>query len=296
MSAQASEVELTKPLCLRVGCKVNLSLQITALRPNGYHELDSIFYPLPEPYDLLHIERQTSGKGILCTCDSPGIDPHHNTLTRAYDLFAAATRGLPSLHVHLVKGIPHGAGLGGGSADAAALLRYLNTQVASPLPEAHMQELATKVGADVPFFLQKAPCRVRGIGEILETIPFFLSGWGIVVLCPPLHVSTPWAYGAWDLANLHKKVSPCLTSLPLKAKEFVFRWLCVANTFEAVVFAAHPSLRVYKELLLQSGANAAIMSGSGASLLGLFKDPQAALDTAQHLQYTQGLHVYGLAL
>lgn len=283
---------------VQVGCKVNISLHITGVRPDGYHELDSLFYPLPEPFDVLHMTEgthQSHGEGLHCTCTASGIDQQHNTLTRAYTAYAARTGYAPALQVHLEKGIPHGAGLGGGSADAAAVLLYLNARAPHPLDTAALNSLATTVGADVPFFLQSAPCRVRGIGEMLETLPFFLAAWHLVLVCPPEHVSTPWAYQAWDTANLAKNDSLCLTSLPLKAKEFVFQRAYIANTFEGVVFDAYPQLRRHKEGLLTAGANAAVLSGSGASLVGLFRDAAVARRAAQSF-HLQGIQVYSLAL
>lgn len=283
---------------LQTGCKVNLTLRITGLRPNGYHELDSLFYPLPQPCDVLHIAEGREA-GLRISCAVPDIDPQNNTLTRAYTAYGESTGYRPPLHVRLEKGIPHGAGLGGGSADAALLLRFLQDQAPNPLNPAQLTALAANVGADVPFFLQDAPCRVTGIGEILEPLPSFLTGWHIVLLCPPVRVSTPWAYQAWDkyaaTVNVQKNVFQDLTSLPLRAKEFVFQRATIANAFEAVVFDAQPLLRVYKESLLQNGANAAVLSGSGASLVGIFEHGAAAQKAASVFK-AQGLQVYRVEL
>lgn len=305
---------------VRAGCKINLCLHITGVRPNGYHELDSLFYPLSEPYDMLYFSRPVSHTGLssqrqeqdhgLCVqCTTSDIDSQNNTLTRAYAAYASRTGYAPALTIQLEKGIPHGAGLGGGSADAAAVLQFLNAHAPAPLDAAALLTVGASVGADVPFFLQPAPCRVKGIGEQLEPLPFFLTGWHIVLLCPPERVSTPWAYQAWDAwaatvdgtahseeqANLQKTALQSLTSLPLEAKEFVFQQSYIANTFESVVFAAYPRLRVYKEELLKIGATAAVLSGSGASLVGLFEDATAA-HRAVSLFHLQDLRVYRLAL
>lgn len=279
---------------LQVGCKINLSLHITGIRPNGYHELDSLFYPLPIPFDRLHLSHSLQ-KGLTCTCDTEGIDLNSNTLTRAYARYAACTDFCPPLHVHLEKGIPHGAGLGGGSADAAALLLYLNSHNPVALAPSELANIATTVGADVPFFLQSTPCHVQGIGEKLTPLPFFLTGWHIVLLCPAEHVSTVWAYQAWDAANLAKVPTQGLTSLELKAKEFVFQHSSITNTFEGVVFEQYPQLRVYKEDMLNSGAKAAVLSGSGSSIVGLFRDASVAHKAAQSF-HSQGLRVYSLVL
>lgn len=108
---------------LRIGCKVNLTLRITGVRPNGWHELDTVFLPLDEPSDTLRLALRPRG-GLALHCAEPGIDPENNTLTKAYRLFAEASGFRPGVEAVLEKGIPHGAGLGGGSADAAALLGW----------------------------------------------------------------------------------------------------------------------------------------------------------------------------
>ena len=120
---------------IRTGCKINLGLEITGVLPNGYHTLDSVFYPLARPFDVLEVERREAA-GIRVFCDTPGIDLEHNTLTKAHAAFAALLPeqvACPGVDVTLRKGIPHGAGLGGGSSDAAALLLWLNSCLETPL-------------------------------------------------------------------------------------------------------------------------------------------------------------------
>ncbi len=129
----SGRADLAAAVTLRAGCKVNLYLRITGVRPDGYHELDTLFLPLPEPCDLLHVTPR-SGQGIAFSCTEPDVDPARNTVTAAYEDFATATGFRPGLAVHLEKGIPHGAGLGGGSADAAALLRHLAALCAEQAP------------------------------------------------------------------------------------------------------------------------------------------------------------------
>ena len=283
---------------VRVGCKVNLGLRITGVRANGYHELDSLFYPLAEPADELRLEA-VSEPGISVSCDRTDIDPTHNTLTRAYAAFAAQAPGLPGLRAHVRKGIPHGAGLGGGSADAAAVLRWCNARVTQPLSDTALAAVGLKVGADVPFFLQSAPCRVRGIGEVLSPAAFSFAGLWLVLLCPPVQVSTPWAYGAWDKEQSQprtghrpfsqhflKERTSGLTTESLNAKEVNSCATCpplLVNDLESVVFAAHPALAECKAALLQEGAAAAVMSGSGATLVGLFRQENAARQAARTL-------------
>ncbi len=259
------------------GCKVNLGLRITGIRDNGYHELDSLFWPLPRPCDQLHIS-ETGTNGIVVRCDTPGIDLEHNTLTRAYAALAGRVPDLPGIEVRLVKGIPTGAGLGGGSSDAAALLQWLNKKLPAPLSEQELAAVALAVGADTPFFLKNTPCRVRGIGEIIEPCgPDELAGMHLVLVCPDIHASTPQAYADYDAAVQASNTIPgqnCLTKPESKANGTFLSGvridLDMHNDLEAVVFARHPQLAEIKANLLRLGAGAVAMSGSGSSIVALF--------------------------
>ena len=272
---------------LRANCKVNLSLRITGVLPNGYHTLDSLFLPLPEPYDLLHIAPGAK-PGLTLVCSDPALDPHDNTLTRAYRLYAELSSFSPPLALTLEKGIPIGAGLGGGSSDAAALLRYLNDRAPRALDAKTLNAAAVRVGADVPFFLQNCPCRVRGIGDFVEPCLPGLTGFRLVLVCPEAHVSTSWAYAAWDA--LPALLPNDLTKQDSEAKELNFRFHCL-NDLEKAVFPAYPELARIKRELFRQGAAAAVMSGSGASQLGLFRDQHAAKNAAVFFQ-AKGIRTY----
>lgn len=297
---------------LHAGCKINLYLRITGVRADGYHELDTLFLPLPEPCDLLHVAPRSEA-GIAFTCTEPEVDTARNTVVTAYERFAAVTGFRPGLAVHLEKHIPHGAGLGGGSADAAVLLRHLfalcaqQAPGAAPTPEA-LRTLAAGVGADVPFFLMDGPARASGIGDALtpltpgELTDLGLAGMHLVLACPPVRVSTPWAYRAWDAAHVDapscnavtgnhppvgqhaKSLRPRLTSESLEDRNPLSRGPWLTNSFEPVVFQAHATLRRTKEFLLRRGACAALMSGSGASLFALFRKHGTARDVAEALR------------
>lgn len=282
------------PCRLHVGCKINLSLRITGVRADGYHELDSLFYPLPEPHDTLHI-RESAVPGLTLECPGVNIDPRRNTVTKAYTAYTSATGFSPALHVVLEKGIPQGAGLGGGSADAGALLRLLNAWAPAPLQEAALVDVAASVGADVPFFLRNTPCRIRGIGEHMVPWEPALSGLHLLLVCPDVHISTPWAYAAWDRRRAQKNIPQGLTTSDVGAKGWDSCRMWLANAFEAAVFPEHPALRVLKETLLRNGAAAAVMSGSGASLAAFFRDAETA-KTESHSLQKQGLRVFVQAL
>jgi 4-diphosphocytidyl-2-C-methyl-D-erythritol kinase len=259
------------------GCKVNLGLRITGVRENGYHELDSLFWPLPRPCDRLHIS-ETGAGGIVVQCDTPGINLASNTLTKAYAALAERVPGLPGLEVRLIKGIPAGAGLGGGSSDAAALLQWLNKRLPAPLTDEELAAVALKVGADTPFFLRNTPCRVRGIGEIIEPCAADeLAGIRLVLVCPDIHASTPQAYADYDASTQASNTIPgqnCLTKPESKANGTFLSGVRIAlnlhNDLEAVVFSRHPQLAEIKANLLRLGACAVAMSGSGSSIVALF--------------------------
>lgn len=266
---------------LTAGCKVNLGLRITGLRPDGYHEIDSLFYPLPRPCDQIRL-RVIDGNGMHVRCEGPGaerLDAEHNTLTRAYTAFAQAVDGpVPGLEARLRKGIPSGAGLGGGSSDAAALLRWLNRNVATPLPEQALADVALGVGADVPFFLHNRPCRVRGIGEIIESADLDFSGMRLVLVCPEIHVSTPQTFADYDAFKAVEQAAENQNSLTREQSRANGTFLSqgrfeadLGNDLENVVFKRHPELAEIKATLLRYGATAACMSGSGSSILGLFE-------------------------
>lgn len=294
---------------IRTGCKINLGLRITGVLPNGYHTLDSVFYPLAEPFDVLIPERE-EGTGICVRCDAPGIDPEHNTLTKAYAAFAALLpepAACPAVRLTLRKGIPHGAGLGGGSSDAAALLLWLNSCLEQPLPQSELEQAALRVGADVPFFLHNRPRRVTGIGEVLSPVEVDLPGWWLVLVCPPVTVATPWAYRAYDdfMVAAEKAGDKGLTNPKSKDNETLlvmgkhagtgtaFRIttdnvLHIRNDLEPVVVREYPQLETIRQHLLLSGAACARMSGSGSSMFGLFSARHAAEAAVQNLASLYG--------
>lgn len=287
---ETERMDEEKTAILRIGCKINLTLRITGVRPNGWHEVNTVFVPLSEPFDTLRLARG-GGEGLTLRCAAPGIDPGDNTLTKAYRLFAEGTGFRPGVLAELDKGIPHGAGLGGGSADAAALLQWLNGRAPEPLSFEALTALAVRVGADVPFFLRNVPCRATGIGERLSPCPEWLeaagvAGAGLVLLCPGERVSTPWAYAAWDrwaegrsrmLTDARNGAISCASQSPFG--EGPVRWL--ENAFEPPVFEAYPRLRRLRNRLLREGAFAAVMSGSGSSLFGLFRKADDARRVAR---------------
>lgn len=273
-------------------CKINLYLEIRNVREDGYHELRTLFLPVAEPHDTLTVSPDCDNFRLECP-GSPELETPTNLLHKAWETFGAATGYQPPLHIILEKRIPMGAGLGGGSTDAAALLSWLNGRAGGKsLSETELNALAAALGADIPFFLLGVPAWAEGIGEKLFPAKVDLSGIHLVLVCPDVHVNTAWAYQAWDAMHLKSgKISrdreTALTSYAADNKESLpVPVVSIFNDFEDPVFQEYPILRETKEELLRLGAAAAAMSGSGASLFGLFRNREHALSAADSLRGT----------
>jgi 4-diphosphocytidyl-2-C-methyl-D-erythritol kinase len=272
---------------LCAGCKVNLYLDIVGVREDGYHEIESLFYPLPAPCDILTVE-ETPSEGLRLTSSRASLATPENILAKTYARFAGATDFSPGLAVHLEKNIPMGAGLGGGSSDAAAFLTWLNSMAGErALGEADMAALALSLGADVPFFLKNEPAWVTGIGECLHPVPFDLEEYTVLVVCPPVHVNTRWAYGRWDELFARGRVWPRKELTPENSP---IMSLCFTkppklwNGFEEVVFQEFPILYGIKKQILEHSADACVMSGSGSSFVALFSSSVNAMDCASQMR------------
>lgn len=272
---------------LSAGCKVNLYLDIVGVREDGYHEIESLFYPLPAPCDILTVE-ETQGEGLRLTSSCAALATQKNILAKAYARFAGATGFSPGLALHLHKNIPMGAGLGGGSSDAAAFLAWLNSRAGErALGEADLAGLALSLGADVPFFLKNEPAWVTGIGERLEPVPFDLGDYIVLVVCPTVHVNTRWAYRRWDELFVRGRVRPRKELTPENSP---IMSLCFTkppklwNGFEEVVFQEFPILYGIKKQILEHSADACVMSGSGSSFVALFSSSVYAQNCAREMR------------
>ncbi len=284
---QCFQAPSVSPRILRSGCKINLYLRIRGVLPNGYHSLESFFLPLTEPHDELEI-RDRQGDGLSFSSNLPDLDPENNTLIATYSAYARSTGFSPGLSLFLRKGVPHGAGLGGGSADAAALLleleRLRQATGEKPLPKRTLNALAASIGADVPFFLTNVPARVRGIGDIVEPAEPPIQGFFLVLAVPDLHVSTPEAFKAWDKKYILKKQGSFLTISPGNDKESFVHEASLHNDLEQPVFTMFPELASFKKAFLDEGAQIALMSGSGSGIFGLFAEKQKAEKAVERLK------------
>lgn len=275
---------------LRAPAKINLILRIVDRRADGYHDIASLFAPVPGLCDDLRISAAPVGGGCVVSDQPDGCPPEKNLVFRAWRAYADATGFAPDVAVRLNKRIPTGMGLGGGSSDAAAMLRWLQAHAGKAvLATDALVELAARIGADVPFFLLGSPALAEGVGERLAPVHLDLSAFTLVLAMPRTRISTPWAYAAWDQAagdeNCGSGSSEDLTTKGTTNKRRVSLSPVVArNDFESVVFPVHPDLRALKERLLRLGAACAVMSGSGAGIASLFRDGRLAGDAADVLR------------
>lgn len=280
---------------LIAGCKVNLYFKITGRRKDGLHEIKSLFYPLDYPHDTLYIYPLTQGKGFQLSCSLNSLEDEINILSKVWQLFGEKTGFWPDIKLHLHKEIPIGAGLGGGSSDAAVFLKYLQTIASSKsrLSEKALLDLARNIGSDVPFFLFNRPAWVEGIGDeitLLENLHF--SRLCMLVVCPFLHISTAEAYRIWDESQSKDRNKSYLNKL-LTKDAFIFNKLFCeggqiwCNSFEDVIFNKYPILRWIKENLLTRGASAVVLSGSGSSMVALVRS-KSKLDLIQ--DFVQGIN------
>lgn len=249
-------------------CKINLGLQVLQKRGDGFHDLATVFYPVPLK-DALEIITSPQA-------DSPAIavygltvqgDASDNLCIKAWQLLQKDFPSLPRVKVHLLKNIPMGAGLGGGSADAAFMLRLLNDKFRLGLSTVQLLHYAGKLGSDCPFFILNQPCVATGRGEVLKPVQINLSGYQLVLVSPGIHVSTGWAFSQLAFPGGSKNPVDLETIVlqPAAAwKQYLY------NDFEPVVFAAYPALQSIKDHLYELGALYASMSGSGSTVFGIF--------------------------
>lgn len=245
--------------------KINLGLNIVEKRPDGYHNIESVFMPIPIT-DALEITINNASKTKF---SSSGIDipsdGKPNLVERAW-MILNEEYNIPTVDLDLLKKIPIGAGLGGGSADAASAILGLNDLFNLNISEEKLLLLASKLGADCAFFVKNKPVYAEGIGDDFSDFPFDLSSYHFVIIYPNIHVSTPEAY---------KHVTPnaSLKDIRVTLKQPIETWKDeLFNDFESSVFKQYPKIEKVKEALYNAGAIYASMSGSGSTLFGIFQD------------------------
>lgn len=254
--------------------KINLGLNIVSKRPDGYHNIETLFYPIGLSDVLEVVPAANPAAGTQLHLSGIVVDgaAGDNLVMKACRLLSDRFE-LPEVDICLDKIIPFGAGLGGGSSDAAFMLRLLRDMYGLPVTDDELCRLAAGIGADCPFFLLNRPVMARGIGNEFETVDFSLSGKYLVLVKPPVKVSTPEAYSLVK-PQVPEMSIPEILNRPLAEWRFLLK-----NDFEKSVFARYPRIEEIKALLYERGAAYASMSGSGSSVFGLFEAP-ADLDGA----------------
>lgn len=247
--------------------KINIGLFVTEKRPDGFHNLETVFYPVGLS-DILEVRRADGQQEGVCHFENSGIvvdcPPEKNLVLKAYKLLSA-DYSLPSVNVHLHKIIPFGAGFGGGSSDAAFMLKALNECCELGCTNARLAQYASQLGSDCAFFIENSPAFASGKGDILEDLPLSLEGFRIILVKPQGGVSTAEAYAGirpqkpgFDLRRI--------VQLPVEEwKKFI------RNDFESTVFARYPEIASLKEQLYARGAVYVSMTGSGSAVFGLFR-------------------------
>ena len=257
---------------IKACCKVNIGLNIVSKREDGYHNLETVFYPVPL-YDDIRLT-SSDADGISIDGYALDCDPMDNLVMRSVRLLRQNGYHVPPVRVMLTKRIPSGAGLGGGSSDAAHVVKALDRALSLGIDVVKMEDMLSTLGADCPFFVRCQPVYAEGIGNVFTPIDLNLSGWHILLVKPDEHISTREAYSS---------VTPMSSDsyLPTLLQSPVETWRDrVKNDFEQSVFPLHPRIEEIRDYLYASGASYACMSGSGSTVFGLYQRHPAELPDA----------------
>ena len=246
--------------------KINIGLQVLEKRSDGFHNLQTIFYPLFIK-EAVEIITNSTNSDVIFTASGISIDGNidDNLCVKAYQLLKQDFSKLPAVRIHLHKTIPMGAGLGGGSADAAFTLQLLNKKYELGLTNERLQTYALSLGSDCPFFIINKPSYATGRGELLEPISLDLSNYSLLLANPGIHINTGAAFSLLQDNSAPIPVNEAI-------KQPIETWKeNILNDFETPVFSEYPEIKELKENLYTSGALYASMSGSGSSVYGIFE-------------------------
>lgn len=255
-------------------CKINLGLQVLHQRSDGFHALQTVFYPVPL-HDVLEVVRNHQAKdntpSILFSSSGLSIagSESDNLCVKAYNLLKKDFPSLSPIQMHLHKKIPMGAGLGGGSSDGAFALKLINDLFQLKISDQQLAHYALELGSDCPFFLHRQPCYATGRGEILTSIDVSLKNWQLILINPGIHVNTGKAFAM--LQRSSQPVTPT-EDLRLLVQASPDTWKNkLINDFEAPVGSMHPEISAVRDQLYDAGAVYASMTGSGSTVFGIFK-------------------------
>lgn len=274
---------------------MNFGLRVVGKRRDGYHLVDTVIVPV-SLYDAIEItspknppERRTPFPRLTVTCDHPAVPGGKKNLAYKAACLFLNEHGIDrEVHIHIEKHIPVGAGLGGGSTDAAATLLGLNRLFRIRYRQEELLRLALSLGADVPFFIRAIPARSQGIGERLRPVVNFPRYW-LVILYPGIPVSTKWVY-----SNLRLKLTKptANTSITSKLRNPDNLGKLLVNDLESVTIARYPCVGALKEKLLKEGAAGALMSGSGSAVFGIFGSIVKAREAFNRLRKEEGVQAF----
>ena len=249
--------------------KINIGLNIIRKRPDGYHDLETIFYPVNIKDAIEIIEDPGAAEDIIFTSTGHtlNISPKDNLCVKAFRLLQKDFPGLPPLKMHLHKNIPAGAGLGGGSSNAATVLVLLNKKFSLGISEEKLLHYALLLGSDCPFFILNTPCIAKGRGEILLPISLDLSSYKIMIVHPDIHINTAEAFAGLDPRN-----DTAGGGLRKGIEADISQWKnTLSNYFEKPLSISYPVIKEITDRMYKSGAGYAAMSGTGSSVYGIFE-------------------------
>lgn len=253
-------------MTLHPNCKINIGLRVIRKREDGYHDLETIFYPIFALHDDLEIELSDTfvfeQDGITIDCE-----PENNLIVRCFQQMRQHFPQIGNVHIRFCKNIPFGAGLGGGSSDAAHTAMAINTLFHLHLTRQQLADLIRPLGADCPFFLYNTPCYAEGIGDDITPISLNLKGLRIILIKPDVAISTKEAYSG---ITLHPEATHSIFNAIQENQSLEHLQDLLINDFEQTIFPLHPELATIKQALLDAGAIYASMSGSGSTLFALF--------------------------
>ncbi len=264
-------------------CKINLGLYIEQKRDDGFHNIKTIFYPISlcDALEIVVSQNTTemSISGIPVECDLQS-----NLCMKAYES-VKKDFGLPPVKIHLHKAIPNGAGLGGGSSDAAFTIKLLNNLFSLSLSNNIMEKYASELGSDCAFFINNSTVIASGKGNVFEDIPLAFNGFSVIIIKPPIHVSTSVAYQFAEPRNETVDIKTLINQPISKWKDSLI------NDFEKSVFKKFPEIEDIKARLYQNGAEYAAMSGSGSSVFGIFKKDIPKMNFPENYFVWKGLMI-----